>query len=51
MRADWISTEQIARDLGLTLSEAQALADRLRWPKVFRLHETLVLAPRPLPRR
>lgn len=41
----WISLETFAERQGIPLSEAAALAEREHWPKVFKLHETLVLAP------
>lgn len=46
MQTAWISLHRIARARGLSLSEAAALAEREHWPKVFRTHETLVLAPK-----
>lgn len=46
MERTWISLEHVARARGISLSEAAALAVREHWPKVFRLHDTLVLVPR-----
>lgn len=46
MQTAWISLDRIARARGLSLSEATALAEREQWPKVFKAHETLVLAPK-----
>ena len=43
--SQWVTLEQLAQTKRITLAEATALADRERWPKVFRLHGTLVLAP------
>ncbi len=45
MQTDWTNLERVARQRGITLSEAQSLAERMRWPMVFKTHETLVLAP------
>lgn len=45
MLTDWTSLDRVARQRGISLSEAQALAERMRWPMVFKTHETLVLAP------
>jgi len=42
---EWISLEQVARTHGISLSQAATLAASEQWPKVFKLHETLVLAP------
>ena len=42
---EWISLEQVARTRGISVSEAAMLAENEQWPKVFKLHETLVLAP------
>lgn len=47
MRPDWMSIERIARERGITVAAALALAERQNWPRVFRTHETLVLAPTP----
>lgn len=47
MQADWISIERVALDRGITVPAALALAERMNWPRVFRTHETLVLAPSP----
>ena len=46
MERRWISLEHLAAARRISLAEAAALADREHWPKVFKLHETLVLAPR-----
>ncbi|WP_280177983.1 hypothetical protein [Methylobacterium haplocladii] len=40
-----MSLDQVAADRHLTLAEAAELAEREHWPKVFRLHQTLVLVP------
>ena len=45
MESRWISLEQVARARKITLEEAAALADKEHWPKVFRTHGTVVLAP------
>lgn len=45
MPLDWITIERVAQEFGLTVPEALALAERMHWPRVFRTHETLVLAP------
>lgn len=45
MERRWISLEAVARTRGITLAAAAAIAEREHWPKVFKLHETLVLAP------
>lgn len=50
MPSDWISIERVAQDFGLTVPAALALAERMHWPRVFRTHETLVLAPAPMNR-
>ncbi|MBB5755533.1 hypothetical protein HNR00_000222 [Methylorubrum rhodinum] len=41
-----MSLADLADARGISLTEARALADREHWPKVFRLHDTFVLAPR-----
>ena len=41
-----MSLESIARAKRISLGEAAALAEREHWPRVFRLRETVVLAPR-----
>lgn len=46
MQTAWISLDRIARARGLSLGEAAALAEREHWPKVFKTHEILVLAPK-----
>ncbi len=46
MQNEWMSLADLADARGLSLDEARALADREHWPKVFKLHETFVLAPR-----
>ncbi|WP_210168683.1 hypothetical protein [Methylobacterium sp. Leaf108] len=43
MAAGWISLDEVARQRAISLEEAQDLAIRMRWPCIFRLHETLVL--------
>ncbi|KAB1079158.1 glycoside hydrolase family 92 protein [Methylobacterium soli] len=48
MQPDWISIAQVARELGIDEAEARALAERMRWPTVFKADDTLVLPPRPL---
>ncbi|WP_375464590.1 hypothetical protein [uncultured Methylobacterium sp.] len=45
MQTDWISVEKIAQDRGISVAAALALAERMNWPRVFKTHETLVLAP------
>ncbi len=45
MQNEWMSLADLADARGISLNEARALADREHWPKVFRLHETFVLAP------
>ncbi len=45
MQNEWMSLTDLADARGISLTEARALADREHWPKVFRLHETFVLAP------
>ena len=45
MQPDWISVERVALELGLTVPAALALAERMRWPRVYRTREILVLAP------
>lgn len=45
MQTGWISVETIARDRGISVAAALALAERMNWPRVFRTHETLFLAP------
>lgn len=45
MQTDWTNLERVARQRGISLSEAHALAERMRWPMVFKARETLVLAP------
>lgn len=46
MPCEWISLDRIARARGLTFGEATVLAEREHWPKVFKTHEILVLAPK-----
>ncbi|WP_342149306.1 hypothetical protein [Methylorubrum sp. SB2] len=45
MQNAWMSLADLADARGISVAEARALADREHWPKVFRLHETFVLAP------
>lgn len=45
MKNGWMSLSDLADARGISLDEARALADREHWPKVFKLHETFVLAP------
>lgn len=45
MQNAWMSLVDLADARGISVIEARALADREHWPKVFRLHETFVLAP------
>lgn len=46
MQNEWMSLADLADARGISLIEAWALADRAHWPKVFKLHDTFVLAPR-----
>ncbi|WP_336485900.1 hypothetical protein [Methylobacterium nigriterrae] len=46
MQPDWISISQLAHELGIDVAQAHALAERMRWPTVFKANETLVLPPR-----
>jgi hypothetical protein len=46
MQNAWMSLSDLAEARGISLQEARALADRERWPKVFKHHDTLVLPPR-----
>lgn len=45
MQNAWMSLSDLADARGISLDEARALADREHWPKVFKLHDTFVLAP------
>jgi hypothetical protein len=43
MNPSWKTVSQIAAERGITLKEAQALADASNCPKVFGLHGTAYL--------
>lgn len=45
MQNAWMSLSDLADARRISLVEARAMADRAHWPKVFRLHDTFVLAP------